>query len=264
VEENKERPFFLYWSLITPHANNEGTKHSRGQEVPDLGAYADKPWPQPDRAHAATITRLDADIGRLLAKLKELGLDEHTLVIFSSDNGHHKEGGNDPELFDANGPLRGMKRDLYEGGIRVPTVARWPGKVRAGATESRLLWFADILPTFAYLGGAHEFLPANLDGISFASLLLNLPHTPASRGDLYWEFHERGFSQAVIMDGRWKAIRKKQMDAAVELYDLDNDPGEERDVAKEQAALVTRASELFKSARADSPDWPIKLPPAGK
>ncbi len=264
VETQKDKPFFLYWSLITPHANNEGTKHGRGQEIPDLGQYADKPWPAPDRAHAATITRLDADVGRLLARLKELGLDEHTLVIFSSDNGHHKEGGNDPELFDANGPLRGLKRDLYEGGIRVPTIARWPGNVRAGVEESRALWFADILPTFAYLGGAHEQLPAKLDGKSFSSLLLNLPHKPASRGDLYWEFHEAGFSQAVLMDSRWKAIRKKRLDAPIELYDLDTDPAEAHDIASGNTAMADRAKGLFQTARTESPDWPIKEAPKAK
>lgn len=264
VEAQKEKPFFLYWSLITPHANNEGTKHGRGQEIPDLGDYADKPWPAPDRAHAATITRLDADVGRMLARLKELGLDEHTLVIFSSDNGHHKEGGNDPERFDANGPLRGLKRDLYEGGIRVPTLARWPGKVRAGVEEARLLWFADILPTFASLGGAHDKIPAAVDGHSFASLLLNLPHKPAARGDLYWEFHEGGFSQAVIMDSRWKAIRKKRLDSPVELYDLEADVAETTDLASSKPDLVERAKGLFQTARTDTPDWPIKEAPRSK
>src|SRR4030095_217800 len=141
VKEQKDRPFFMYWSLISPHANNEGTKHGRGQEVPDLRPYADKYWPVPDKGHAASITRLDGDLGRLLALLKDLGIDEQTLVIFSSDNGHHKEGGNNPDLFDANGPYRGLKRDLYEGGIRVPTIARWPGKVRAGEEVKTAYWF---------------------------------------------------------------------------------------------------------------------------
>jgi arylsulfatase A-like enzyme len=264
VEENKDHPFFLYWALITPHANNEGTKQGRGQEVPDLGSYAEKPWPQPDKAHAAVITRLDADVGRLLARLKDLGLDENTLVLFSSDNGHHKEGGNNPDLFDANGPLRGMKRDLTDGGIRVPTIARWPGKVRAGAEQSRLLWFADLLPTFADLAGARDAMPAKLDGLSFASLLLNVPHTPAPRGDLYWEFHEGGFSQAVLMDERWKAIRNKRLDAPVQIYDLEKDIGEEHDLAAEKSDLVARAKGLFQTARTDSPDWPIKEAPVPK
>jgi uncharacterized sulfatase len=171
VEENKEWPFFLYWSFITPHANNEGTKFGRGQEVPDLGAYADKDWLQPDKAHASTITRSDADIGRLLDLLKRLKLDERTLVIFTSDNGHHKEGGNNPELFDANGPLRGLKRDMYEGGIRVPTIARWPGKITPGTESRQVGWFADFLPTACQLAGAAA--PEGLDG-SVSSAAFNV------------------------------------------------------------------------------------------
>src|SRR5215204_5617923 len=169
VEQNKERPFFLYWSLITPHANNEGTKHGRGQEVPDLGEYKDKPWPLADKAHAATITRLDADMGRLFALLKKLNLDGDTLVIFTSDNGPHKEGGNDPEFFDSNGPLSGIKRSLKDGGIRVPTLARWPGSTAAGMTIPTAHWFADILPTFAQLAGVQS-MPKH-DGQSFVEIL---------------------------------------------------------------------------------------------
>lgn len=261
VKEQKDQPFFLFWSLISPHANNEGRKYGRGQEVPDLGPYGDKYWPVPDKAHAASITRLDADIGRLLALLKEMGIDEQTLVIFSSDNGHHKEGGNNPDLFDANGPFRGLKRDLYEGGIRVPTIARWPGKVRAGEEVKTAYWFADILPTFAYLGGASEYLPKQSDGQSFASLLQNVPFTPPPRKPFYWEFHEGGFSQGVIMDDPWKAIRLKRRDAAIQIYDLQSDPAEEKDIASDRADLVKRAKELFESEHADSVDWPIKDAP---
>lgn len=263
VTENKDHPFFLYWALVTPHANNEGTKRSRGQEVPDLGAYADKPWPKPDQGHAAVISRLDADAGRLFAKLKELGLDENTLVIFSSDNGHHKEGGNNPDLFDANGPLRGMKRDLTEGGIRMPTIARWPGKVPAGSESSAVLWFADLLPTFADLAGAKDAVPARLDGLSFVPVLRQQLQALAPTRALYWEFHEGGFSQAVLMDGHWKAIRNKRLDAPIALFDLTADLGEEHDLAAEKPELVTRAKELFQSEHTDTPDWPIKEGPVG-
>ena len=262
VESKKDAPFFLFWSLITPHANNEGTKVGRGQEVPDLGDYKDKPWPKPDQGHAAVITRMDADVGRLLALLKKTGIDENTLIIFTSDNGHHKEGGNDPELFDANGPLNGLKRNLTEGGIRVPTVARWPGTTRAGAENSTAYWFADILPTFAYLAGAKP--PAKLDGQSFASLLRNQPFKPPQRPPFYWEFHEGGFSQAVIIDQRWKAIRLKRRDAPVQLFDLEKDLGETTDLAAEKPDLIAKAKALFESARTDSTDWPIKDAAVGK
>ena len=256
VEENKARPFFLYWSLIAPHANNEGTKVGRGQEVPDLGAYAGKPWPAPDKAHAAIITRLDADVGRLLAKLEALGLDRETLIVFTSDNGHHKEGGNDPELFDANGPLRGMKRALYEGGIRVPTLARWPGRIAPGGENGTPLWFADVLPTFAELAGAPP--PAGLDGFSFAGPLRGLRIAWPARPAFYWEFHEAGFSQAVLLDGHWKAIRLKRRAAPIELYDLATDLGEAHDLAAKRPEIVERARAAFEKERTDSPDWPIK------
>ncbi len=256
VEKNRERPFFLYWSLVTPHANNQGTKYGRGQEVPDLGAYGDKPWPQADKAHAAIISRMDADVGQLLARLKKLGLDDNTLVVFTSDNGHHKEGGNDPALFDANGPLRGMKRELYEGGIRMPTIARWPGKVRAGV-GAEPAWFADVLPTFVELAGAA--IPAGLDGRSIAGDLLGRAAQPART--FYWEFHEGGYTQGVLMDGRWKAIRNKRLGAPIELYDIAADEAEEHDLAALEAALVERARALFKSEHSDSRDWPITEAP---
>jgi uncharacterized sulfatase len=253
-----ERPFFLFWSLITPHANNEGTRHGRGQEVPELGEYRDKPWPAADRAHAATIARLDADVGRLFALLKERGLDERTLVVFSSDNGAHREGGNDPKRFAASGPLRGIKRALTEGGIRVPTLARWPGTTPAGARVDGALGFQDLLPTFASLGGADEKVPAGLDGIDFSPLLRGEAFTPPVDRPLYWEFHEGGFSQAVLFDGKWKAIRLGRPSAPVALYDLDADPGESRNLAAEQPERVARARALFESERRDSPDWPVR------
>lgn len=259
VDAQKDKPFFLYWALVCPHANNEGTKHGRGQEVPELGAYKDKSWPEPDRGHAAVISRLDADVGRLFARLKELGLDENTLVVFSSDNGPHKEGGNDPELFDSNGPLSGIKRSLTDGGIRVPTIARWPRRIAAGSENKTPLWFADIVPTFAELAGAKA--PDKLDGVSFAKPLRGMRIAWPGARTLYWEFHEGGFSQAVLMDGRWKAIRLKRPDAPIAVYDLETDVGETKDIAAERPEFVERARGLFTSERTDSPDWPIK---AGK
>ena len=258
VGQRKERPFFLFWSLITPHANNEGTRHGRGQEVPDLGAYQNKPWPLADRAHAATIARLDADVGRLLALLKERGLDERTLVFFTSDNGAHREGGNDPGRFGASGPLRGIKRDLTEGGIRVPGIARWPGSTPAGRRSGAVLGFADLLPTFAGLGGGAEAVPAGLDGTDFGDLLRGRPYAAPAGRTLYWEFHEAGFSQALLIDGRWKAIRLGRREAPLRIYDLEVDPGEAVDLAAGRPDLVTRARALFESERRDSPAWPVR------
>lgn len=255
VERNRSKPFFLYLAITTPHANNEGTRGTgNGQEVPDYGIYKDRDWTEPNKGQAAMITRMDRDIGRLLAKLKELGLDERTLVLFSSDNGHHKEGGNDPEFFDANGPLRGMKRDLYDGGIRVPFIARWPGRIKAGVVSDHVGYFGDFMATAAELAGVEP--PSNLDSISFTPTLLGQPELQKRHDYLYWEFHERGFAQAVRL-GDWKAIRfgtKKPL----ELYDIKNDLGEERNVAAQHPEVVEKAEAILKTARTDSEFFPIR------
>jgi uncharacterized sulfatase len=256
VEAHREKPFFLYWSPIAPHANNEARAIAgNGNEVPDLGPYEKEPWAEPDRAHAALVTRLDADVGRLLDLLVRLDIDERTLVIFTSDNGHHAEGGHDPDLFDANGPLRGKKRDLHEGGIRVPAIAWWPGKVGASGLSGRAAYFGDFLATLAELAGAE--LPPGLDSVSFAPALLGQPEGER-REFLYWEFHEGGFSQAALMDGRWKAVRSRRLDAPLEVYDLDADPGETMDVAAARPEIAARLDAYLKSARTESPDWPIR------
>ncbi len=257
IDAHRSEPFFLYLSLTLPHANNEAERLSgHGSEVPDLGPYADKDWPENNKAHAAMITRMDADVGRLLDQLKALGLDENTLVIFTSDNGPHKEGGNSVEFFDSNGPLRGVKRDLYEGGIRVPTVARWPGKIKAGSESGTALYFGDLMATAAALTGAQ--VPPNLDSINFLPTLLGQPDEQKKHAVLYWEFHERGFDQAVLMDDRWKGVRKQRRDAPIELYDLETDLGEKNDVAEMNPEIVARAGELLVSEHVDSEDWPIK------
>src|SRR5262245_14611377 len=147
VRDHKDQPFFLFLAFTIPHANDEAG--DKGMEVPDLGEYANLVWPEPQKGHAAMITRMDGDIGRLLALVQELKIDDNTLIIFSSDNGPHKEGGCDPKFNNSSGPLRGMKGDLWEGGIRVPMIARWPGHVAAGKTSESPVYFADVLPTLA-------------------------------------------------------------------------------------------------------------------
>src|SRR5207247_2037794 len=164
--------------------------------------YSNESWPQVEKNKAAMITRMDTDIGKLMDKLKELKIDEHTIVFFSSDNGPHKEGGVDPKFFESAGPLRGIKRDLYEGGIRVPMIARWPGTIKAGSTNPQVWAFWDFLPTAADLAGIKP--PEAIDGISMFPTLLG--RKQKSHAFLYWEFHERGFQQAVRM-GDWKAVR---------------------------------------------------------
>ena len=255
---NHYRPFFLYLAYTIPHANNEeGQRSGNGMEVPSDAPYSDQPWPAAEKNKAAMITRLDGYVGQLLDKLKELKIDESTIIIFSSDNGPHKEGGVDPKFFQSSGPLRGIKRDLYEGGIRVPLIVRWPGKIKPGATNDQAWAFWDFLPTAAEVASAK--VPPTLDGISMLSALLGKPQTN-SHDFLYWEFHERGFQQAVRM-GDWKAVRP-QAGVPLELYNLRADLGEKQNVAGQNPEVVARIEEQLKGARTDSEHWPIKPAPA--
>jgi len=260
IERNRERPFFLFYSLITPHANNERSRAlGDGNEVPDLGSYANKPWNQSTKAHAAMITRMDRDVGAMLDHLKKLGLDERTLVLFTSDNGAHREGGPDydPAFFNVSGPFSGLKRALTDGGIRVPFIARWPGKIKAGAVSDHVSYFGDMMSTFAELAGARP--PANLDSITMVPSLLGRGQQ-AKHQYLYWEFYEQGVSQALLLDGRWKALRLKSPAAPIQLFDLVSDPAEKTDVAAAHPKLVSRAAELMKTERVDNEYWKLSTP----
>ena len=273
VERNKERPFFLYLALTIPHANNEagwrkgkagetgdakaapdalGRATGDGMEVPSDEPYSGEPWPQVEKNFAAMVTRMDRDVGRLMARLKELGLDEDTIVFFTSDNGPHREGGHDPNFFDDNGPLRGIKRDLYEGGIRVPMIVRWPGQVKAGSVSDQVWAFWDFLPTAAELAGAEP--PEGIDGISMRPALTGRPQK--DHAYLYWEFHEGGFHQAVRM-GDWKGVRHG-LEGKVEVYDLRGDVGEKRNVAGEQDAVAGKMEEILGVCRTDSPHFRVR------
>ncbi len=252
IERAREGPFFLYLAYTIPHANNErGGAEGDGMEVPDYGPYDDKGWRSPEKGHAAMITRMDRDIGTLFQKLQALGLDQHTIVFFTSDNGPHKEGGADPRFFKSSGPLRGIKRDLYEGGIRVPGIVRWPGKIKAGTVSDQVWAFWDFLPTACELAGAKA--PAGLDGISIVPALLG--GEQKAHEFLYWEFHERGFARAV-RTGDWKAVILPGK--PLELYDLSKDIGETRDVAADHPDIVARVEAFLKTARTDSERWPGK------
>ncbi|MCC7376904.1 MAG: arylsulfatase [Verrucomicrobiales bacterium] len=250
IERHQRHPFFLCFTPTLPHANNEAGRD--GMEIPDLGDYRGLDWPPAAKGHAAMVTRLDRDVGRLLDRLAELGLDDRTLVIFTSDNGPHREGGNDPDFNDSNGPLRGIKRDLYDGGIRVPMIVRWPGHVPAGRVRDEIWWAADLLPTLAEFSGART--PSHLDGISVVRLLKG-GRAPRRTAPLYWEFHEGGFKQAVL-DGSWKAIRLGPA-KPVQLYHLDTDPGEAHDQASSEPRRVTRLTSWMDRSRRDSADWPV-------
>ena len=251
---NQYRPFFLFLSYTIPHANNEeGQRTGNGMQVPTDAPYSSEPWPQPEKNKAAMIARMDADIGKLFAKLKELKVDENTVVFFSSDNGPHKEGGVDPKFLQSAGPFRGLKRDLTEGGIRVPLIVRWPARITPGQVSDLLCANWDFFPTATDI--AMTSTPKCLDGISMFPTLTGQAQTNRHES-LYWEFHERGFQQA-IRSGDWKGIRP-QAEAKLELYNLKSDPGEKKNVAEENSEVVAKLEELLKEARTDSPDWPIK------
>ena len=252
VDRSKDKPFFLYLALTIPHANNEAGR--RGMEVPELGIYKDKDWPEPVKGHAAMITRMDRDIGRLLARLKRHGIDKNTLVMFTSDNGPHHEGGYNPNINNSSGPLRGTKRALFDGGIRVPLIARWPGTVKAGSTSEHAGYFADLMPTAADLAG--QKTPKGIDGLSFMPTLLGKKQ--AQHEFLYWEFFEGGFKQAV-RHGRFKAIRRGA-DAPLALYDLSEDIGEKNNVAGNHPQVIARIEGYLKTARTPSKHWPIRRP----
>ena len=248
LKQHHRKPFCLYLALTLPHANNEAGP--RGQEVPGYGPYANRDWPDSQKGTASMISRLDRTVGQVRGLLRQLGVAENTLVVFSSDNGPHAEGGNDPAFFHSSGPLRGIKRDLYEGGIRVPTLAAWPGRIAAGRESDTVSGFQDWLPTFAELAGAK--VPGGLDGLSLVPTL-------TGRGDqeqhdyLYWEFHEQGGKRA-IREGNWKAVQlnMNRTPGAVELYDLGSDVGEEHDVAGEHPEVVGRLEGLMDAGRSES------------
>jgi arylsulfatase A-like enzyme len=253
VSENKARPFFLYWSMVIPHANNERARElGDGAHVPDYGPYADKDWPKQDKGQAAMITRLDSYVGRMMEHLKSLSLADNTLVIFTSDNGPHNESKHDLERFAPNGPYTGIKRSLTDGGIRVPFIAWWPGRVKPGET-GHVGYFPDFMPTAAELAAAPA--PEKTDGLSLVPLLSGKAEEQRRHEFLYWEFHEGGFSQAALYQGRWKGIRTGGPDAPVKLFDQENDVAELTNVADKHPDIASRIGGYLKTARTALPEW---------
>lgn len=254
VEQNRQRPFFLYWCMVIPHANNERTKElGNGAQVPDLGPYAQEDWPESDRGHAAMITRLDSYVGRMLAKLSSLGLAEKTLVIFSSDNGPHNESKHNLARFQPAGRFTGIKRSLTDGGIRVPMIAWQPGAVPAGQTSTLACFAGDFMATAAELAGTK--VPPGCDSISLVPALTGHTAQQQPHEFLYWEFHEGGFKQAALYQGRWKGIRSGAVDAPVVLYDLENDAAEQQNVAAEHPDIASAIGKYLATARTPSSDW---------
>jgi arylsulfatase A-like enzyme len=284
IRESGDEPFFLFYPHIMPHAELivpeddpayikyaeqfgpdpfKGSHWRPLESAPygpnwDRSAYAPQEYPQ--AAFAAMIERMDRHVGEIMALLEEQGLAEDTIVIFTSDNGPHSEGGIHPSDFKSGGGLRGQKRDLYEGGIRVPFIVNWPGKIEGGRTSGHVSAFYDIMPTFAELAGAKA--PSKLDGLSMVPSILG-KKGQATHAHLYWEFHEDGGKQAVRM-GDWKAVRldvSKNRDAPIELYNLKTDLAETRNVAEEHPEVVEKAAAIMADEHLPSPifvyDWEL-------
>ena len=252
------KPFFLFLSFPTPHANNEeGRRTGNGMQVPSDAPYSSSPWSQIEKNKAAMIARMDADIGKLIKVLKDFKQDDNTIIFFSSDNGPHAEGGVDPKFHKSSGPFRGQKRDLTEGGIRVPFIVRWPDRIKPGQVSDLPCAMWDFLPTAAEIARVEP--PKDIDGISLFPLLTG--GTQTNKHDcLYWEFHERGFQQAVRA-GDWKAIRP-QASEKLELYNLKSDPGEKENLADKNPEVVAEMEKLLKQERAESERWPMRPPPS--
>ena len=260
IRENKEKPFFLYLAYAIPHAE---------MVIPEKylakfkGEFPEKPWSgghygkqdHPRAAYAAMVSHMDGDIGKLNTLLKELGLDENTIIIFASDNGPHVEGGNDPKFFNSSGGLRGNKRSLYEGGIRTPFIVKWPGNVEAGSVSNHVSAFWDIFPTFCDVAGVET--PEDVDGISFLPELLG--EKQAEHDLLYWEFHGYTGDKQAIRKGKWKAVRVKitKENTPIELYDLESDPYEKINIAEQHPDVVAQMKKLFEKEHEESIEFPF-------
>ena len=255
IRANKDRPFFCYVPSTIPHLalqvpeSTLAQYRGRWEETPYEGrSYL--PHPTPRAAYAAMITHLDASVGRIMELLQELELEERTLVLFTSDNGAtHLNPQVDVEFFKSSGALRGLKGSVYEGGVRVPLIARWKGQVPAGATSSHLSAFEDYMPTLAAVAGVE--LSTGTDGISFLPTLLGDPEAQEQHEYLFWDFPGYG-GQIAVRRGRWKAVRrglKKNADAPLELYDLENDPGEGTDVAVDHPDIALEKARIMIEAR---------------
>lgn len=249
IKDNRSHPFFLYLAYTLPHAQ---------LQVPHDSVYSNYLAQFHDSLHAAfaaMVTRLDRYVGEVMTEIQKQGLAGNTLLIFTSDNGPHREGGGDPEFFHSSGPLRGIKRDLYEGGMREPFIAVWPGKIKAGVSSDHVGAFWDLFPTFEEVAGIP--VSKKIDGFSIV---------PALRAEeakthlyFYWEFHENGGRQAVRY-GKWKGVRLNAntvADPPIELYNLEKDPGETNNIAAQHPEIVRQIKTFMAEAHQPNKDWPL-------
>lgn len=252
IEKNKQKPFFLYLAFALPHASLQAPD---AEVQKYIGQFDEKPYygipnyastKHPLSTYAAMVSYIDEQTGIILRKLNQAGLSENTIVMFSSDNGASPEGGANPDFFRSVGNLRGLKRDLYEGGIRVPFIVRWQGKIKPGQTSDLISAQFDLMPTFAELVG--QKTPIKLDGISILPSLFGNKQKQTKREYIYFEFPEKG-GQTAIRYGKWKGVRsniRKSPNALWEIYDLETDPGETKNRATEHPDLVKKFQEIEK------------------
>lgn len=269
IDANRKQPFFLFLSYTLPHAalqlpagdtcferyRKQFNETAQPVKTPWNGVGY-QPQPYPRSAYAAMVSRLDRYVGEVVAKLKALQLDQNTLIIFTSDNGPHAEGGNDYAFFNSNAGFRGIKRDLYEGGIREPMIASWPAVIKPGTVSGQTGAFWDFFPTFASLTG--QSVPENIDGISLLPTLSG-KGKQEQHAYYYWEFHENGGRQAVLM-GKWKAVRLnvfKAPDGDIELYDLSTDPKETLNLGAMNPQVVKQIREIMQKSHTENADFPF-------
>lgn len=272
-QQSDKAPFFLFLPYILPHAelivpddSIFASYKGKFPETPYKGrdygpkavdhGYASQQYPH--AAFAAMVTRLDLYLGQIMQRLKARGLDKNTIIIFTSDNGPHIEGGADPAFFNSNGPFRGVKRDLYEGGIREPFAVSWPGKIKAGSVSDGVFAFWDLLPTFVSLAGEKKSIPDHIDGISFVPDLLG-KGKQKKHDYLYFELHEQGGKQAVVK-GDWKAIRlnvDQNPNGKLLLYNIKQDPAETKDLADKNPAIVKQMEIIMDKAHTPSALFPF-------
>lgn len=264
ISTPRDGPFFLYLALTIPHLELTVPEDSK-EPYKDLG-WPENPMekahyrndPEGNVTYAAMVSRMDRDIGRILDRLQELGIDEDTLVIFSSDNGPEYE--REDRFFNSNGPLRGGKRDLYEGGIRVPFVARWPGRIEAGSQSGHISAFDDFLPTACELAGLQP--TDTVTGVSYAPTLLGEYVRQAKRDYIYWEFNEKAGPMQAVRMGPWKGVKLKDKD--LEVYNLNHDPGETLDRSADFPAVADTLQQLLVEARTPHPAFQLRQLKPGK
>jgi len=274
IEKNKDSTFFMFYATPLPHAElllpEKYIKKYKGKLLPETkhegvddgptyknGGYGSQDHPH--AAFAAMINHLDSQVGDIVNKLEELGIADNTIIVFTSDNGPHREGGADPDYFDSNGIYQGYKRDLYEGGIHVPMIAKWPSKIKAGSSTDHVSAFWDVMPTLAEVVG--KDLDESIDGISFLPTLTG-DANQTKHEYLYWEFHEKG-GRIAIRKGKWKGVKYnvlKKPNQIIELYDLEKDPSEENNLASQYPEIVEEITVLMQKARTPSDIFQFEAP----